>query len=134
MDTIAPTDNKTLRNFGLTSAVIVALLFGLALPWLRGHGWPLWPWYLSGAMLLTGLIAPGALRPVYRVWMKFGQFMGRVNSTIILTMVFFIIFTPVGIIMRAIRRDSLKRKLEKEHQSYRVQSEPSQRKKLERPF
>ena len=134
METLAQADNKTLRNFSFTSAVIVALLFGLIVPWLRDYGWPRWPWFLSGALLLTGLIVPGALRPVYTVWMKFGHFMGRVNSAIILTAVFFIIFTPIGLIMRVIHRDSLKRKLKKDTESYRVQSEPSKRENLERPF
>ncbi|MDF1526216.1 MAG: SxtJ family membrane protein [bacterium] len=127
-------DNKELRNFGLTSAIIVVLLFGLGLPWLRGHGWPRWPWYLSGALGVAGLAAPAALGPVYRVWMKFGHIMGRVNSTIILTVVFFVVFTPVGLIMRILNRDILNRKFDKETDSYRVASQPSNTKKLERPF
>jgi hypothetical protein len=134
METIPQLDNRTLRNFGLTTAIITVLLFGLGLPWLRGHGWSRWPWYLGGILFLAGVLAPALLAPVYRGWMKFGHFMGRVNSTIILTVVFFIIFTPVGLIMRIIHRDVLKRTFEKEAKTYRVQSEPTNTKKLERPF
>jgi predicted PurR-regulated permease PerM len=89
---------------------------------------------MGGILFLAGVLAPALLAPVYRGWMKFGHFMGRVNSTIILTVVFFIIFTPVGLILKIINRDVLKRTFEKEAKTYRVQSEPTNTKKLERPF
>jgi hypothetical protein len=127
-------DKLTLRSFGVTSAVMVALLFGLLLPWLRDHGWPSWPWFLSGILLFLGLTAPKALGPFYRVWMKFGHFMGRMNSTIILSIVFFLIFTPVAIIMKLIGRDPLMRRLDNSAETYRVASRPLNLRNFERPF
>ena len=134
MESTPGLQKKMLRQFGLTSALFVVLLFGLGLPWLKGHGWPSWPWYLSGALALTGLVAPAALGPIYKVWMKFGHFMGRVNSTIILSVVFFMIFTPVSLFMKVIRRDALSKQFDNEVESYRVPSAPLNPKKLERPF
>jgi len=127
-------DRKTLRSFGITSAVIVVLLFGILVPWLRGASWPMWPWILSGSLLLAGSFIPGILGPVFRVWMKFGYIMNRVNTTIILTAVFFVIFTPVALIMKIIGRDVLYREFDQKTYSYRVTSEITEAKKMERPF
>lgn len=127
-------DKKMLRSFGITSGVIVILLFGILIPWLRGTGWPMWPWILSAFLILTGLIVPKALSPVFRVWMKFGHIMNRVNTTIILTVVFFVVFTPVALLMKIIGRDVLYREFEPETESYRIISEKTKPKKMERPF
>jgi len=134
MDHNLSVDRKMLRSFGITSAVIVVLLFGLLIPWLRGTGWPMWPWILSGPLLLAALIMPGTLGPVLRVWMKFGHIMNRVNTTIILTAVFFVIFTPVSLILKIIGRDVLYREFDQEANSYRMTSEKTEPKKMERPF
>jgi len=133
LDTIDLT-RRTLRNFGITSAVMVALLFGVLVPWVRDHGWPSWPWFLAVILLTLGLLAPGALGPLYRVWMKFGHLMGRVNTAIILSVVFFLLFTPVALIMKLLQRDVLHRKLDPDAESYRVPSRPLNMKNFERPF
>lgn len=127
-------DRRTLRSFGITSAVMVVVLFGVLVPWVRGHGWPSWPWILAGVLLIAGLLAPRILSPVYRVWMKFGHFMGRVNSAIILSVVFFLIFTPVALFMRLIGRDVLHRRLDPDAESYKVPSRPLNMENFERPF
>ena len=66
-------DRSGLRKFGLTTAAIVALLFGLLLPWLFGRGYPLWPWFLSGLLFVWALALPAGLAPVYKGWMKVGM-------------------------------------------------------------
>ena len=134
MDTDLSHDRKTLRSFGLTSGVIVILLFGLLLPWLRGSGWPRWPWILAATLILPGVFMPFILGPVYRIWMKFGHIMGRINTTIILTVVFYVMFTPVGMIMKIIGRDVLHRKFDNNMDSYRITSEDPEIEKMERPF
>jgi hypothetical protein len=125
---------RTLRNFGITSSLMVVLLFGLLVPWIRGHGRPYWPWFLAGVLLASGMLTPRVLSPVYRIWMKFGHFMGRVNSAIILSIVFFLVFTPVALIMKLLHRDVLHRKLAPEAESYRIASRPLNMKNFERPF
>ena len=134
MDHSISLDRKTLRSFGITSAAMVILLFGILLPWLRDSGWPLWPWIVSGSLALAGLFIPVILGPIFKVWMKFGHFMGRVNSTIILTVVFFVVFTPVALFMKIIGRDVLYREFEPETESYRIISEKTKPEKMERPF
>lgn len=127
-------DRRQLRNFGLTTGIIVVLLFGLLLPWLLSHTWPVWPWILAGALSGLGLIAPMLLKPVYVVWMKFGHVMGALNTRIILGLVFYLIITPIGLIMRLFRWDPLRRRTAVAATSHRVPSHSKPKQHMERPF
>jgi hypothetical protein len=75
---------KELREFGLITAAIAAGLFGLVLPWLKHHAIPYAPWIVAVVMLLLALLAPLALKPVYRIWIKIGDLLGWINTRIIL--------------------------------------------------
>jgi len=123
-----------LRRFGLTTGIIVAVLFGLFFPWLLGHTVPLWPWVLCGILAIWALLAPTSLRPVYRIWMRFGLIMSRITTPIIMSVVFYVVITPTAIIRRLLRKDSMGRKLRRDLPSYRVESRKIVKKNLERPF
>ncbi len=124
-----------LRHFGLLMGGVIGTLFGLLLPWLFGRAWPLWPWILSGAFWFVALLAPTILKPVYRGWLAFGHGAGWVNTRLILGLVFFLIFTPVGLGMRLFGRDPMRRKLQPSLKSYRIAREhPPAPTDLERPF
>ncbi len=68
--------------------------------------------------LLPGLIYPSVLKPVHKYWMKFGMALGWVNARIILSLIWYLIFTPVSIFMWIIGRDILHRKLDKDAKTY----------------
>ena len=125
---------KELRHFGIISAVIITLIFGTLMPWLKGHHPPAWPFILAGIFLATGLVLPSLLAPVLRVWLKFGHVMGYINTRLILTLVFFLIFTPCGMIMKMIGRDILDRKFDRNLKSYRIPSHPIKIDNMEKPF
>ncbi len=75
------------------------------------------------------------LAPVYKAWMKLGGILGFINTTIILTAVYFIIFTPVSLLFRIIGKDSMKRKYEPNSLSYReVKTEQNSGIKMEAPY
>ncbi len=61
--------------------------------------------------VLTLTFKPVLLRPAFRVWMKVAHFIGQVNTQIILTLLFYLVFTPYGVVMRLFGRDAMKRKL-----------------------
>ena len=65
---------------------------------------------LAALFALITIVAPHALRPLNRLWMQFGQLLGRLISPIVLGAIFFVIFTPIGLIMRLVGRDELKLK------------------------
>jgi len=68
---------------------------------------------LSVAGLLTLMLTfyPLGLRHIYRVWVKVAHFIGQVNTQILLTLIFYLVFTPYGVVMRLFGRDTMQRKL-----------------------
>ena len=127
-------DASGLRQFAFTTGAIVIVLFGLALPWLLGSNWPLWPWILAAILSLWGLIAPKTLRPVYRGWMRFGLLLSRISPPLCLSLVFFLMFMPVGLVMRLFGNDPMQRRLQPDANSYRVPSETPSPDSIERPY
>ena len=127
-------DAAGLRHFALTTAALVAALFGLLLPWLLHAHWPLWPWPVAGMLSLWGLIAPRTLRPVYRGWMRFGLLLSRVTTPLILTLVYALVFTPAGLLMRLFGKDPMQRRLAPKAATYRQPSTANPPDTLERPY
>ena len=77
--------------------------------------------------LLTALVTltkSSWLTPVNRAWMKLGELLGRVVSPIVLGVIFFAVFTPVGVLMRAFGRDAMCRRFELAARSYWVKRDP----------
>lgn len=127
-------DRKGLRHFGLLMSGIVATLFGILLPFVFGRGWPLWPWVLATAFALPALLAPQGLRPVYRAWMRIGLLLNRIMTPLIMGILFFLVFTPVALLMKLIRRDALRREIDPSADSYRIVTRGQSPSDMERPF
>jgi len=125
---------QELRKFGLTTGVIVALLFGLLLPWLFNHSLPIWPWAIAAILWGWAILLPAMLESVYHGWMKIGHVLGWINTRIILGVIFYTVFFLVGIIMKVIGNDPMSRKIDKTVTSYRVASRPYNKNHVERPF
>lgn len=128
-------DRVGLRRFGLTTGGLIALLFGVLLPWLFGaETWPRWPWLIGGVLALWALVAPASLGPVYRGWMRFGLLMGAVMNPLILGIVFVGVMIPIGFVMRVFGKDPLSRRFAPGQASYRQPSRRRDPKSMERPF
>ena len=133
-------DRKGLRNFVLIMGIVVAILFGFIMPWLLGRqielrNWPgNWPWVFFAVVAAWGIIAPMTLRPVYRLWMRFGLLISRITTPIILALLFYLMFVPTGFIIRLFGKDAMSRKFNKNAESYRVPSKRASPENLERPF
>ena len=109
-------DKKTLRKFGIGLFVILGLIGGLLLWRDRGA----WPYFggASGLALILGLAWPSGLIPVYIFMTWMGRWLGWLNTKIILTLVFFLIFTPMALFFRLIGKDLLDKKIEPDRESY----------------
>jgi hypothetical protein len=129
-----PVDNKELRKFGLLFAAILLILFEGLLPWLKNKPLPLWPLYVGAPIALLAVLWPAGLRPLYSAWMKFGMIAGAINTRIIMSIVFFVLVTPIAWVMRVLGRDPLARRLEPEANSYRVPSEMQNKEQMEKPY
>jgi hypothetical protein len=127
-------DRKGLRHFGLLTGGIVAVLFGLFFPWLLEHSWPAWPWVLFAVLGGTALVAPLALKPVYRLWMRLGLLLNRITTPLILGIVFYLVISPIGLLRRLKRHDPMARDFDAQAPSYRVPSQAKPSNQLERPF
>ena len=92
-------DRKGLREFGLVTGAIVAVLFGLFFPWICSSGaGRSGPGSFLAYLAVLGLIAPMALNPVYKIWMRFGLIMSKIMTPLIMSIVFYIVITPVGFV------------------------------------
>jgi hypothetical protein len=95
-----PPGKKELREFAWIVGGILVLVLGYIIPWFKNI--PLrWHFIWGGAGLMAvGSIYPRCLGPVYRLWMKIGHLLGKVNTFILLHIVFYCIFTPMAFILR----------------------------------
>lgn len=123
---------KELRKFGLVVGAAFALIFGVLLPWIFSFGTPWWPFIVCAALVIPAFFAPKLLRPVQRGWMKLAEPIGRFNTKLILGLVFYLVFTPVGAIRRLIADPLVLRKGRTE--SYRKPSRQRTAQSMERPF
>ena len=127
-------DAKGLREFGIVTGAIVAVLFGLFFPWVFDASFPLWPWVFFAVFAAWGLAAPNSLSGVYRVWMRFGLLMSKVTTPLIMGAVFYLVIAPVALILRVVRWDAMRRKFDPAADSYRIGSRSPTKESLERPF
>ena len=102
MDDIKISSNK---NFGIVF-FIVFLLIGIY-PFLNGNDFRIWSLLISLVFLILGLINSKILTPLNKLWFKFGLFLGKIVSPLVMGFIFFIVVTPIGIIMRLFRKDLL---------------------------
>ena len=123
-----------LRKFGLSTGAVVAVLFGMVIPWIWDLRYPLWPWIILAVLGGWGLIAPASLLPVYRIWMRFGLLISKITTPIIMGIVFFALIMPVGVVMRIFGWDPMVRKFDADVGSYRVKSDHLSASTLEKPY
>jgi len=126
-------DQKTLRSFGL----LVGGVFSVIGMWplvLHGKEPRLWASALGILLILFGVAYPRALTYVYRAWMKIGHVLGWINTRIILGVIFFGLFTPMGLVKRMFGKDSMRRAFIQGTDTYRVLRSPRSPVHLKRQF
>ena len=102
MDEIKISSN---RSFGIVF-FIVFLLVALY-PLLKDNDLRIWSLVISFIFLILGLINSKILTPLNRLWFKFGLLLGKFISPLIMGIIFFVVVTPIGIIMRLLKKDLL---------------------------
>ena len=112
------TGTRDLRKFGLLVGGVFALIGG----WLLFRHKGAWPYLLApgGLLMMLGLLAPRSLKHPYRLWMGMAFFLGSIVSTAILTLFYFLIVTPIGLLARMFGKDFLSLKLDPACASYWV--------------
>jgi len=107
---------RDLRKFGLLVGGVFLLLGG----WFLWRQKPVWPWLLMPGILLVllGFIAPRMLRTVRIAWMGLAFTLGLAVSTVLLTIFYFVVVTPLALAGRLGGKDFLSEKLVPRAKSY----------------
>ena len=104
------------RNFGLVF-FFVFLIVSL-LPLLKEEPFRIWSIVIAIIFLILGLMNSNLLTPLNILWFKFGLFLGSIVSPIIMGIVFFLVITPTGFVMKIMGKDLLNKKYDNEKKSY----------------
>ena len=115
------TGKRELRKFGLlVGGVFLAL--GI-LVWVRHK--PYYPYLLTPGVILIagGVIFPKRLKQVYIAWMSLAMLLGFVVSTVLLTVFFFLVIMPIGLVARLAGKDFLGLRIHREVSSYWIRRE-----------
>ena len=109
--------NKQLRTFGIALSI---LLGGIGLIHFIKGNTPqnYWFWGAAVVILFTALTVPILIKPIYRVAIFIAHILGWINTRIILGLIYYLMFTPISLIMKIIGRDPLHRKVDKQAASY----------------
>ena len=107
---------RELRNFGLLVGAVLVALSLLFL--LRGKA--RYPYFLAPGVLLLvlGVVFPTALKYIYVAWMSLAIVLGFIVSTVILTLFFILVITPIGLAARLLGKDFLRLKLDRRGSTY----------------
>jgi Saxitoxin biosynthesis operon protein SxtJ len=108
-------DRRELRKFGMTMGAVFLVISGVFL-FRQKYTGATYSLLVSCVFFIMGLVLPGLLKSVYIPWMYFSFILGWVNTRVILIILYYLIFTPAGLLMRLFRVNSLK--IKKESSSY----------------
>ena len=104
------------RGFGFVFAAVFAVIS--LWPLTGGGAVRIWALAMAALFLGAALVRPNVLRPLNRLWFRFGLLLGRIVSPIVMAVVFLVAITPTALIMRAFGKDVLHLKFDKDAESY----------------
>jgi hypothetical protein len=109
-------DKKILKKFGITMGAAFSIITFLII--IR-HKYSILPTsIISVIFFISAFMMPVLLKPIYVFWMKLAFILSRINTGLILFIIFYLIFTPIGLGMRLFRVDLLDKKIDKHKESY----------------
>lgn len=115
-------DKTELRKFGLTVGAVL-LLIAAFLFWKERASFVYFA-VTGGALMVLGTVTPILLKPIYIAWMTFAVVMGFVMTRVILTILYFGMFTPIALVLKILGKDLLEEKWDKNAASYWVKRKP----------
>ncbi|MBI5182760.1 MAG: hypothetical protein HY999_00125 [Nitrospinae bacterium] len=107
---------EELRKFGITIGIVLGVLGGVFL-WRDKDYYP-YLFILSILFLFLGLVLPILLKPIYKIWMSLAIMMGLFMTGVILSLLFYLVFTSIGVISRLFGKEFLDLKIDRSQESY----------------
>ena len=125
-------DNKDIkissnRSFGLVFFVLF-LVIGLW-PLINNNEIKIWSIAISVVFLVLGLLNSKLLLPLNKLWFKFGLLLGKIISPLVMGIIFFLVVTPIGYLMRMLKKDLLNLKFNDEKSYWIEKNEPKSKMK-----
>ena len=93
------------KSFGIVFFIVFLII--AIYPILSDGNLRLWSLVISLVFLILGLINSRFLTPLNKLWFKFGIFLGKIISPVIMGIIFFLVVTPIGLLMRLLKKDVL---------------------------
>jgi hypothetical protein len=109
---------KSSSNRSLGIVFCVAFIVIGLIPLLHGEHIRIWCFIVAGVFLFLGLVFPVVLGPLNKLWTKLGLLLHAVVSPLVLGLMFFFIFTPIGFLIRLFGKDLLRLRCQKQSASY----------------
>ena len=117
-ETKGPSD----RSFGWVFTIAFAVI--AFFPLLRGRPVRLWALPIGAAFAVITLLRPALLHSANRLWMRFGLLLNKVVSPLITGLLFYLVVTPIGFLMRRFGQDPLRLRFEPQAASYWIERKP----------
>ena len=115
------------RSFEIVFFIVFLLI--AIYPLINGGELRLWSLIISIFFFVLGLINSKILNPLNKLWFKFGIFLGKIISPLVMGIIFFLVITPTGLIMRLLNKDLLKLKFNKTNTYWIEKTEPKSKMK-----
>ncbi len=103
--------SNTNKKFGILFFIIF-FIYGIW-PILNSGEVKIWALLIGIVFLILGLTNSKILSPLYKYWIKLGELLGKIISPVVMAFVYFVVITPIAIIIRIFGKDLLKLKLSK---------------------
>jgi len=110
------------RSLGFVFAGAFLVIGVLPLVW--GSGVRVWSLMIAAGFVLVAFAAPSLLGPLNRAWMRLGMVLHRIVSPIVLGIMFFLVITPMGTVMRLLGKDPLRLRYDENASTYWVDRTP----------
>ncbi len=119
----APSGGGSNRSFGIVLSVAFLLL--AIFPLSSSAPLSALAFGISTILSVTALASPARLAPFNRLWTKLGLVLHRIVSPVMLGIIFFLVVTPTGLLMRLTGKDLLRRKFDRASKSYWIERDPA---------
>ncbi len=115
------------RSFGIVFFVVFLII--TLYPLLNNENIRYWSLLVSLVFLILGLLNSNILTPLNKAWFKFGILLAKVISPIIMGIIFFFVVTPIGLLMRILKKDLLNLKYNNDKSYWIEKKEPKSKMK-----
>ncbi len=112
-------EQTSVKSFGILF-FLVFLIIGFW-PKIAGDEIRLWSIIISIIFLVLGLINSKVLVPLNKYWIKLGEFLGKIIAPIVMLIIYFVIVTPIGLLLKMFQKDILNVKSDKKLNSYWIE-------------